>query len=183
MIGILLCISPSLGTSSDYIIPLIFILAVIPYMAFNLGLLGKHNRIFLGDAGSMFLGLAAVWLLMHHTQAPANMFSPVTALWLIALPLMDMLSIVVRRAANGKAPFHPDRNHLHHLFMDHGLSDRAALFVIGTLAVIFAAVGVISEAKGFSDGIMLFIFLGIFAAYYFLMNFLEQQVNEEPYSV
>ena len=173
----MIMLMPVNGGSLVYITPLIFIVAVIPYMAFNLGMLGKHNKILLGDAGSMLLGLIVVWLLIDCTQGEYRCFSPVTALWITAVPLMDMLAIVTRRAANGRAPFEPDRNHLHHLFMDHGMNDRQALVVIGIISVIFACVGIASEHFGFSQTYMLAAFLLIFFAYYRLMAHFEEQAQ------
>jgi len=128
---------------------------------FDLGLPGNRYRVFLGDAGRMLLGLTVAWLLINYTQDPTSKtFSPVTALWIIAVPLMDMLTIVTRRARNGKAPFRPDRNHLHHLFMNRGMSDRQAL-----LAIIFAGIGILSEFYKVPHSLMLFAFLLTFAAY------------------
>jgi len=175
---VILCMLVKGSSINNYLIPLVFLVAIMPYMVFNLGLLGKHYRVFLGDAGSMLLGLTVAWLLVHYTQHPRDVFSPVTALWIIAVPLMDMLAIVVRRARNGKAPFHPDRNHLHHLFMDHGMSDRQALFVIGMLAMGFAATGILTELYQVPNLIMLIIFLLIFFVYYHLMSFFENQKNQ-----
>ena len=115
---IIMCILENGISINNYRIPLVFFVVTIPYMAFNLGLLGNNYRVFLGDAGSMLLGLTVAWLLINYTQDPTSRtFSPVTALWIIAIPLMDMLAIVTRRAINGKAPFQSDRNHLHHLFL------------------------------------------------------------------
>jgi len=162
-------------SAQSYIIPMTFIVAVIPYMCFNLGLLGKHNRVFLGDAGSMLLGLVVVWLLIRHTQGASKIYSPVTAVWIIAIPLMDMLAIVARRSRNGKAPFEPDRNHLHHLFMDRGMSGRKALLVIGSLSILFAAIGIFSEKYQFSQLSMLAAFLVLFFGYYQLMSHFEKQ--------
>jgi len=171
---IVMCIQVSGSEISNYIVPLIFFIAVIPYMAFNLGLLGRHNRVFLGDAGSMLLGLIVAWLLIRYTQGATPIFSPVTGLWFIALPLMDMLAIVIRRSVNGKAPFHPDRNHLHHLFINRGMSDRQALWVIGALALVFAGIGIASEVYSFSQLNMLIAFLVIFFIYYQLMSHFEE---------
>jgi len=175
MLGMITCVPSATGSASAYLIPLLFIVAVIPYMAFNLGFMGKQNRVFLGDAGSMLLGLVVAWLLIRYTQGTGKVFSPVTALWIIAIPLMDMLAIVIRRSRNGKAPFEPDRNHLHHLFMDRGMSDRKALILIGCLSILFASTGVLAEMYGFSQLIMLITFLAIFFGYYQLMAYFENQ--------
>jgi UDP-GlcNAc:undecaprenyl-phosphate GlcNAc-1-phosphate transferase len=179
MLAMIVCVLSATGSASDYFIPLLFIVAVIPYMAFNLGFLGKHNRVFLGDAGSMLLGLMVVWLLILYTQGASKPFSPVTALWIIAIPLMDMLSIVIRRSRKGKAPFEPDRNHLHHLFMDRGINDRQALIMIGFASILFASVGVLSEIYTFSHFTMLAGFLTIFFGYYQLVSHFEKQKPEQ----
>jgi UDP-GlcNAc:undecaprenyl-phosphate GlcNAc-1-phosphate transferase len=176
---IIMCILENSISINNYLIPLVFFIAIIPYMAFNLGLLGNNYRVFLGDAGSMLLGLNVAWLLINYTQDPTSRtFSPVTALWIIAIPLMDMLAIVTRRARNGKAPFQPDQNHLHHLFMGRGMSDRKALAAIGLLAIIFAVVGIVTEVYEVSHLIMLALFLLIFFAYYQLMSHFENQKPE-----
>ena len=167
---IMMCAMQNGSSVNNYLIPLLFFVAIIPYMAFNLSFFGSEYRVFLGDAGSMLLGLTVAWLLIHYTQVPGSItFSPVTALWIIAVPLMDMLAIVVRRARNGKAPFHPDRKHLHHLFMDKGMSDQQALIVISFLALVFAGMGIVGELAGVSHTIMLIAFLLLFAAYYRIM--------------
>lgn len=177
---ITMCGSAAISNVSFHIIPLAFLAAIIPYMASNLGLLGKQNRVFLGDAGSMLLGLVVAWLLIRYTQGSGKFFSPVTGLWIIAIPLMDMLAIVTRRSRNGKAPFEPDRNHLHHLFMDRGMSDRKALIVIGSLSIVFAAIGVLSELYAVSQLTMLIAFLVIFFGYYQLVAHFE---NQKPVQV
>ena len=161
-----MCIRVSGSELSNYIVPLIFLIAVIPYMVLNLGILGGHHRVFLGDAGSMLLGLAAAWLIIRYTQGRVEVFSPVTGLWFIAVPLMDMLAIVIRRSVNRKAPFQPDRNHLHHLFMNYGLGDRHALLVISVMSVVCALIGVFAEIYAVPEGSMLIAFLLIFFIYY-----------------
>ncbi|BBN80370.1 undecaprenyl-phosphate alpha-N-acetylglucosaminyl 1-phosphate transferase [Pseudoalteromonas sp. A25] len=148
-------------------LPLIIIATILPYLAFNLGVIGhKNKKIFMGDAGSMFIGFSVIWLLMMSTQSHAsNAFSPVTALWIIAIPLMDMMAIIVRRVKKGQSPFRADRDHLHHVFMRIGFSSRKALVTISLLAVSLALVGIIGELIGVPDWLMLVAFVAAFIAY------------------
>lgn len=175
LVSMIVCAPAQTGTASTYLLPLLFIVAVIPYMAVNLGFLGKKNRVFLGDAGSMMLGLVVAWLLIRYTQGTGKTFSPVTALWIIAVPLMDMLAIVIRRSRNGRAPFEPDRNHLHHLFIDRGMNDRQALVTIGFVSIVFAGIGILGEIYASSQLVMLLAFLMIFFAYYQMVAYFENQ--------
>ncbi|MGK0270229.1 MAG: UDP-GlcNAc:undecaprenyl-phosphate GlcNAc-1-phosphate transferase [Cocleimonas sp.] len=86
------------GNSIMMMFSLILASVLIPYLLFNLCLLGKRRKkIFMGDAGSMFFGLSIVWLLALDSQQEHAAFRPATALWVIAVLLMDMAAIMIRR--------------------------------------------------------------------------------------
>ncbi len=156
---------------TDYLsYPLILATATLPYLIFNLGLSDsffnkKSRKIFMGDAGSMFVGLSVIWLLTMGTQGENTSFRPVTALWICAVPLMDMLAIVVRRYKKGKSPFKPDRDHLHHILQRVGYNTRQALVIISTFAVAMSAIGLVGEYLAIPDVIMLTGFVFVFACY------------------
>ena len=111
----------------------VIIVAMLPYICMNLGILGRERKVFMGDAGSMMIGFTVIWLLLgvSQTQDSEPLIRPVTALWLIAVPLMDMAAIMIRRIRRGDSPFKPDREHLHHIFQRLGLSSRQTLLVNG----------------------------------------------------
>jgi UDP-GlcNAc:undecaprenyl-phosphate GlcNAc-1-phosphate transferase len=151
---------------NDYVsYPLILATATIPYLIFNLGLASKARKIFMGDAGSMFIGLSVIWLLTMGTQNENASFRPVTALWICAVPLMDMLAIVVRRYKNGKSPFKPDRDHLHHILQRVGYSSRKTLLIISISAVAMSIIGLAGEYFNVPDIIMLTGFIFMFVCY------------------
>jgi UDP-GlcNAc:undecaprenyl-phosphate GlcNAc-1-phosphate transferase len=125
----------------------------------------ESKKIFMGDAGSMFVGLSVIWLLTMGTQGEQASFRPVTALWVCAIPLMDMLAIVVRRYKNGKSPFKPDRDHLHHILQRAGLSSRQTLVAISIAAAFMSVIGLIGEYLNVADTIMLIGFLVAFIIY------------------
>lgn len=148
------------GNTTYVSYPLILATATIPYLVFNLGLLkGKTKKIFMGDAGSMFIGLSVIWLLTMGTQGEEVSFRPVTALWICAVPLMDMLAIVIRRFRNGKSPFKPDRDHLHHILQKSGYSSKQTLSIISLVSAAFSALGIIGEKYHLPEYIMFGFFL------------------------
>ncbi len=154
------------GESNYLSYPLILAAATLPYMVFNLGLIkGKTRKIFMGDAGSMFIGLSVIWLLCMGTQGEDASFRPVTALWICAIPLMDMLAIVIRRYRKGKSPFKPDRDHLHHILQRAGLSPRQTLVFITLLSVSMSAIGIMGEYFQIAESIELALFLLLFILY------------------
>ena len=122
---------------------LLLAVVIIPYMASNLGLFGL-KKIFLGDAGSMLIGYLIAWTIIILTQASNKSVEPISALWCVAIPLLDMWAVMFKRIIRGLSPFGADRGHLHHLFMIYGVGSRQALVYILSLAACLVAVGLIA---------------------------------------
>ncbi|EDS6805783.1 UDP-N-acetylglucosamine--undecaprenyl-phosphate N-acetylglucosaminephosphotransferase [Salmonella enterica] len=142
------------------------IAAILPYIMLNLGILGRRYKVFMGDAGSTLIGFTVIWLLLETTQGKTHSISPVTALWIIAIPLMDMVAIMYRRLRKGMSPFSPDRQHIHHLVMRAGFTSRQAFVLITLAAAILAGVGVAAEYSHFvPEWVMLVLFLLAFFLY------------------
>lgn len=145
----------------------IFIIALLPYLFANLGIPPVTRKIFLGDAGSMLLGFTIGYMVIYGSQQThlVNSFRPVTALWLIGLPLMDMVGIMVRRIRKGQSPLRPDRNHLHHILMHAGFSPRESLCIMGMLGALMMFIGVFGEYFHVHESIMMMLFLSMFVLY------------------
>lgn len=141
---------------SGVLLSMLLSAAIVPYLVLNLGIppFGAGSKIFMGDAGSMLIGFSIFWLLMHGSQSQETAFRPVTALWLIAIPLMDMIAIMVRRVQKGMSPFKPDQTHLHHIFMRAGFDPRAALRIIIGAAAAIAVIGIVLERFGVPEWLM-----------------------------
>lgn len=150
---------------------LTIVIATIPYILMNLGIpLGQRFKIFMGDAGSTVIGFTVVWLLLEGSQGDVKALSPVTALWIAAIPIMDAVSTISRRVKKGQSPFKPDREHLHHIMLRLGVGPKKTLFVICLMASVFAALGVTAEIYGVPEYIMFFSFLLIQFWYYRTMS-------------
>lgn len=156
------------------------IATILPYILLNLGALGKRYKVFMGDAGSTLIGFTALWMLIVSTQPGMLTYQdatnaikisepviyPVTALWLIAIPLMDMIAIMYRRMKKGMSPFSADRQHIHHLIMRAGFTSRQAFVLITLGAAILALIGLVGQTLSFvPEWLMLLLFLGAFFLY------------------
>jgi UDP-GlcNAc:undecaprenyl-phosphate/decaprenyl-phosphate GlcNAc-1-phosphate transferase len=113
-----------------------------------------HNfypaKIFMGDSGSMLLGLllayVPIWAINSldypSLATKANRFPEILPLLLPAavliIPYVDMLRAVVRRTRAGLSPFAADRKHLHHKLMDIGHPHRASVLILYAWAAVFA---------------------------------------------
>lgn len=140
-------------------------LALLAFLAFNLEMpFFRGRKIFLGDGGSTFLGFLVLWLLVVASQKDIS-FRPITAVWLVGLPIVDMLTVFARRAFAGKSPFSADRTHIHHLLMESGMSARQTLLVLLGFHASLVAFGVAGEMLYWSDLIMTLGAIGAGALY------------------
>ena len=160
-----------------------FIAALIPFLMCNLSLLpGNRYKVFMGDSGSFFIGFTVICLLIAGSQESMHIddvivspdspaaFKPVTALWLIAVPVLDMIANIIRRVKNKKSPLHPDRGHIHHILQDMGLSDKQVLILLSTFAIFSATVGVIGGILNVPEVVMSGLLILLFAAYYYFYS-------------
>jgi UDP-GlcNAc:undecaprenyl-phosphate GlcNAc-1-phosphate transferase len=87
-------------------------------------------RIFMGDAGSQFLGhyLAVAAILL--TDATRTAYSPLLALFLLGVPLLDTVGVMIHRYLQGRSPFVGDRSHVHYRLLASGLTHGQAVTLI-----------------------------------------------------
>ena len=94
--------------------------AIGGYLLVNLAIVSRR-KVFLGDAGSMMIGFICAWIAIYYAQLPpAKGLPPSLALWIFAVPVMDTMTLIVRRLLLGRSPFSADRKHLHHIFLRLG---------------------------------------------------------------
>lgn len=138
--------------------------AIAGFLIWNLRVGRASARVFMGDAGSTMLGLLLAYLLIRFSQTEAGI-APITALWLMALPLIDAVAVLIVRPLRGKSPFAADRAHYHHQLLDRGLSVNRTLIIAVTLQAAFVVLGLIFHNLGTAEFIQLRLFLFIFVAY------------------
>lgn len=114
--------------------------ALIPYLLVNLGW-PDGRKIFMGDAGSTFIGFLLAWSLISLSHRNVARIAPVDVLWCVAIPVMDTVAVMIRRIRKGCSPFRCDRRHLHHLLIDAGFSARETLGLIVSAGVLLGATG------------------------------------------
>ena len=148
----------------------VLLAAVAAFLGFNLRLPGGRSaRIFMGDAGSLFLGFTLAYFLVYLSQEPVNAIHPVTALWLLALPLFEAVTLIIRRVAAGRSPFAADREHIHHALLVRGFGPVGSLLLVVGIAAVFAIAGALADMAGISPWIMFSAFAALFALYALVM--------------
>ena len=113
--------------------------------------------VFMGDAGSQFLGFVAACLAILATQSSSSAVSPILAIMVVGLPILDTLAVMLLRMRDGQSPFHPDKRHIHHQFLSLGLlhyQSVAALYLLN-----FALLSIAYFVRFEADLLVLFAYL------------------------
>lgn len=112
--------------STVALVALCLIGAIFGFLRYN----SFPARVFMGDAGSQFLGFSVAILGVMLIERSDAGLSPMVPLAALGLPILDTLHVSWRRVGAGRSPFAPDREHLHHRLLDGGLSQYEALLVV-----------------------------------------------------
>ena len=155
------------------LISLFILSAVSAFLISNLKLSPLIPKTFLGDAGSKLLGFVVVCLLLSAASGQVGgekLIKPATALFLVAIPLFDMVFTTVRRLIRKGSPFAADRSHIHHLILDLGFSHRRALVMIVAMNATATGLGLLLHRLQAPEYYQMGIFVGAFVLYSLLVS-------------
>lgn len=137
------------GDSLGLLLAATIIGVLIPFLYFNVwGDYHRGTKLFMGDTGSMTLGLLCVILglrvLSDCTGPNAPEANPaILALAPVMIPCFDVVRVYFVRVMNHRSPFLPDRNHIHHRLLDYGMTPHCALATLVVSAALLAAICII----------------------------------------
>ena len=142
----------------------IFIPAMIAFLIFN----WNPAKAFLGDSGSLTVGFVISLLAIKAVDH----VSPIVILYLVAIPMIDTITIMLRRYKSGKPIFSPDRNHLHHIVVDIFSGNvKKAVLTIASIQGVYALFGVyFSNSKISDEFCLVFLLLNITSWYLVLTS-------------
>lgn len=162
MIGVaVLCSVAPLGVSLT--LPLALLGALAGFLIFNSRIFVKRAWVFMGDAGSMWLGLVIGWFMAKICQQHSD---PSVIFWIFGLPLIDTLAVMFRRMRSKKSPFKADRTHLHHILELRGFSTGRAVLIAALAQGLLVTIGVTFYLLKTPTVIVLGGFIVLFAVYY-----------------
>lgn len=119
-------LSSAAGAATTTGLALAFAGAVLGFLRFNT----YPASVFMGDAGSQVLGFAIGVLSVRATQNSAGQISAAIPILLLAVPILDTLSVMAQRIGEGRSPFSADKNHIHHRLLALGFRHHEAVAVI-----------------------------------------------------
>ena len=140
-----------------------FISNLLIFVLFNIS---RKNKVFLGDAGSLFLGFYVSCLLIYFSQSKDSILHPVLTIWCVTLPVYDIFSVTIGRILKKRSPFKADRTHIHHYLLNFGISQKKVLLFICILSIMLNFFGfLVYFILGPMEAITIFIILMIIYIY------------------
>ena len=140
----------------DFILTFIMLGSTLGFLVHNF----NPASIFMGDSGSMFLGLiiAVIALLGFKNVTMTSLIIP---LLILAIPILDTIFAILRRLLKGESISKPDKFHIHHQLLNRNLSQRVTVLIIYFINILFAACSIIYVLK---DAVLGYISYGILLA-------------------
>lgn len=141
--------------------------ALVVFLAYNMRSPWRQRAsMFLGDGGSMMLGMLIAWAVIRMAShyGPVG-FGAANALWLVAIPLFDLFSAIIRRVLAGQTPMSPDRKHMHHLLIERGMKVSHAVLTMNLAAFMLGGIGVATWMAEVPSYFMFWLLVGLFIAY------------------
>lgn len=148
--------------------------SLIVFFIYNV--FGNKSKIFMGDSGSLLLGYMITLYVFEFCEMNAvprisdSFFmpaAPAVVICVLSVPLFDTLRVMLTRIKKGVSPFHPDRNHIHHLLLKTGLKHRQVTFVLLAVSLFFVGLGLIG--RNWSNGLLVLIAFSIASALTYLL--------------
>jgi UDP-N-acetylmuramyl pentapeptide phosphotransferase/UDP-N-acetylglucosamine-1-phosphate transferase len=162
--------------NGNYHIPIMSSALVGGLMAFAYyNVFSKHQKIFMGDTGSLILGflLAVVAISFSEftipSKFPDHQYSmnsgPAVAFAILIIPVIDTIRVFFLRVSQGKSPFTADKNHIHHRMLALGFTHLQTSLILGAINIGFVLLGYYFSNMGMLKLTLLIFSLGILIAY------------------
>ncbi|HEX8140319.1 MAG TPA: MraY family glycosyltransferase [Pyrinomonadaceae bacterium] len=150
---IMLVVSFNSGNTLVIVMTLVLSGTLIGFLRYNF----NPASIFLGDSGSLFVGFMLAALSVLGMQKASTAVAVAIPLMAFALPVIDTAFTVVRRLLSGHPLFEGDREHIHHMLLARGWSQRRSVFVLYGVCALFGLMALLfkSDASGRGTALLL----------------------------
>lgn len=145
------------GHVANTVLAFCMIGALLPFFIHNV--FGLKSRMFVGDSGTMTMGILMTWFLINALSSKSAVISfsngsgvnmIALALAILSVPVFDTLRVMTMRMLKGRSPFSPDKTHLHHVFVNVGMSHFITAMSEILIDVLIVAVWLVGALCGLS---------------------------------
>ncbi len=148
--------------SHSHFVPLLSILIIgvtLGFLKFN----SNPANIFLGDSGSLILAYFTLTILLSAAAGTSSSSVDVVFIGIVlSVPLIDTFRVMITRMINGRSPFLPDKNHIHHIILSRKIRHKTTVFIILSLSVISVLIGLYYNFSSKAVGFILFALFAVF---------------------
>lgn len=182
---------------SNCAIAICFAGSLVPFLLHNV--FGKRSKMFIGDGGTMVMGFLVTWFvirvlssdnaetLMRLAKGTHEMGLVAMMTAIASVPVFDTLRVMAGRISHGRSPFRADRTHLHHVFIDMGISHSITALSEIVINLIIVAIWFISYRLGLALETQLYIVVSaalflVWGMYFFLSRYVSTHPNVTGFS-
>ncbi len=154
-----------LKVSDQFLISItsLYIASLLGYLYFN----WSPAKIFMGDNGSLPLGLIIAIIAIHCVQM--QYITPISILMLAAFPILDTFFVITQRIRSGKSPFVADKSHIHHIvYRQQKNKTSRTVIILGLMQLLLSYIGLGFKIK--DDSLILGLFILVFLILYFTLS-------------
>ena len=150
-----------IGDIANAILAFTMVASLLPFFVHNV--FGDKSRMFIGDAGTMIMGILMTWFVIciissngYTTLIYDDVCIVAMVLAFMSVPVADTLRVMTMRVFKGKSPFSPDKTHLHHIIIAAGTTHLATTTIIISLNIAVVAIWYVSYTMGATATIQFF---------------------------
>ena len=163
------------GHQDAFQLSLVLLAVVVTFLLFNYRFpWNKNAKVFMGDSGAYVLGFMIAALFLMGSQGvykgEAQVLQPITALWLLFIPLIDIAHVIWIRSRSGRWPVSDDRLHIHYLLVDRGFSIERTVNGLFIGALLLGGTGIGLQFLGVGDSWSFVVFMTSCVIYFVVTN-------------
>lgn len=149
MLAVLMVVSLVSGAIGNVLALSLILAPILAFLIFNMRYPGHAKAsVFMGDAGTLALGLIIGWFAIKYAQGAHAVITPSIVPWIVGIPVVDTFAVYLVRAMSGHNPFEPDRSHIHHRMVDSGIADGRASVMIAGFTLLTAGGAIVLQNAG-----------------------------------
>ena len=177
---------------ADSALAFCFAASLVPFWFHNV--FGKRSRMFIGDGGTMVMGLLVSWFMIRilsseNADSLTRLATDGCEIGLVAMmlavasvPVFDTLRVMTGRIFKGKSPFSPDKTHLHHVFIAIGISHSITALCEIAINMLVCAVWYVTYRLGAGIDVQLYVVVWVamclvWGMYFFLNRIVYKYPN------
>ena len=170
----LMAVAYKLGYVNSVLLSSVLAGACLGFLPYNF----NPASIFLGDAGSLFLGYMLATISIEGVMKSSLTIAAIVPMLILVIPIFDTTFAIFRRLAKGQHPMKADKGHLHHRLLRKGYSQKKTTLILYSISAIFGAIAFISVQADARVSVRLSIALFI-ATLYMIFILTRTDLKEE----